>query len=316
MTRPHPPVFPALSSLQQHVLRTLAYYDIFQYPLTAAEVHRFLQCAAGRAVVDGALTWLVMHGFIHQSDDLYALRSDAALFARRREGNREAVRAMPRAQRRAYWIAQFPFVRAVMASGSLSKGYMDASSDLDFFIVTAPNRVWIARMLLVIYKRLFLFNQHKNFCVNYFVDENHLEIGEKNLFTATELATVVPLCGAAHYHQLWQANQPLLDLFPNAIPRHTGDVPVVTSGWMKRLLERWYQGERGDRWNIQFMKTTMARWRKLYEKRYDRGDFDIAFKSNIHTSKNHPNHYQKKVMALYDEKLKDYAQRFDLTWHA
>ena len=96
---------------------------------------------------------------------------------------------------------------------------MDEKSDLDFFIITAPKRLWIARTLLVMYKRFFLFNSHKYFCVNYFVDEDHLEIEEKNLFTATELATVIPLYGQVHYTNLLKANPWLKRFFPNYTPR-------------------------------------------------------------------------------------------------
>src|SRR5690606_3777846 len=103
-------------------------------------------------------------------------------------GNLMANKFSDIARKKAKLISQFPFVRGVMASGSLSKGYADEKSDIDFFIITIPNRLWIARTLLVLYKRIFLLNSHKFFCVNYFVDEKHLGIEEKNLFTATELA--------------------------------------------------------------------------------------------------------------------------------
>ena len=52
---------------------------------------------------------------------------------------------------RAKWgasiIAAFPFVRAVGISGSLSKQYADENSDIDYFIITAANRLWIAKNL-------------------------------------------------------------------------------------------------------------------------------------------------------------------------
>ncbi len=91
---------------------------------------------------------------------------------------------------------------------------MDERSDLDFFIITAPNRLWIARTLLVLYKRVFLANSHKHFCVNYFIDEKHLEIEEKNLFTATELATVIPLYGSKQYENLQGVNSWLARILP------------------------------------------------------------------------------------------------------
>jgi hypothetical protein len=48
----------------------------------------------------------------------------------------------------------------------------------------------------------------------------------------------------------------------------------------------------------------MKRWKKLYETQYSKADSDIAFKSKAYASKNHPQHFQRKVMDTYAEKLK------------
>ena len=53
-------------------------------------------------------------------------------------------------------ISKFPYVEGVGISGSLSKGYYDDDGDIDFFIITSPKRLWIARTFLILYKKLFL----------------------------------------------------------------------------------------------------------------------------------------------------------------
>ncbi len=64
---------------------------------------------------------------------------------------------------------------------------MHEDGDIDFFIITKADRLWICRTLLVLYKKVFLLNSRKYFCVNYFVDENNLKIKDKNMFTAIEV---------------------------------------------------------------------------------------------------------------------------------
>ena len=187
----------AVTRVDEQILRTLLYFDIFNYPLKSEEVFKFLGIPAlDKSIVASRLSSLTDQKIIFQFDELFSLKNDKALIDRRLKGNKEADKYLILAQKKANFISKFPFVRAVLASGSLSKGYMDEGSDLDFFIITAPKRLWIARTLLVLYKRVFLANSHKHFCVNYFIDEKHLEIEEKNLFTATELATVIPLYGS------------------------------------------------------------------------------------------------------------------------
>lgn len=216
----------------------------------------------------------------------------------------EADRCLHVAQKVSKLIARFPFVRGVLASGSLSKGYMDEKSDIDFFIITAPRRLWIARTLLVMYKRIFLKGSHKHFCVNYFVDEDHLEIEEKNLFTATELATVLPLHGAEQYTRLIETNSWLKKVFPNFIARSIEQVPSTATNGFKKVAEGLINAFFAINIESFFRNLTMKRWKTLYEKEYSKADFDIAFKSKAYASKNHPQHFQRKIMDIYAEKMK------------
>ena len=194
-----------------------------------------------------------------------------------------------------------------MASGSLSKGYMDQDSDLDFFIVTAPKRLWIARTLLVLYKRIFLANSHKYFCVNYFVDEEHLEIEEKNLFTATELATVIPLYGSQQYEKLQGVNSWMNEFFPNYLPRSVTGVPALKMSRTKKNFEKLLSIFFGDALEKYLQRKTLSRWKKLYEKNYTASDFKVAFKSKSYASKNHPRNFQRTIIDVYDEKLRSFG---------
>lgn len=299
--------------LDQHVIRTLIYYDIFNYPLKANEVFRFLgmNSIAENDVVQ-SLNNLVDQLYISKYGEFYSMRSQSVEenISRRIKGNDRAMEFLPIAEKQAKLISKFPFVRAVMASGSFSKNFMDENSDLDFFIVTAPGRLWISRTLLVLYKRVFLKNSHKLFCVNYFVDSEHLEIEEKNLFTATELATVVPLYGAEHYHKLLaQNNQWLTEFFPNFKPRNTEKVPDSKLSKWKKVSERGINMLFGDALEKMLMRTTQRRWAKLYQGNYQQDDFSIAFKTKKYASKNHPRHFQKKVIEIYQQKVEDFEKR-------
>src|SRR5688572_20817381 len=215
-----------LNAVDEQIIRTLLYYDIFNYPLTSKEIFQFLGTKhQDESSLKTSLQGLCERQIIYRFQNLYGLKNSSSLAERRLKGNNEAEKYLQLAKKKGNFISKFPFVRAVLASGSLSKGYMDENSDLDFFIITEPNRLWIARTLLVMYKRIFLFNSHKYFCVNYFVDEKHLEIEEKNLFTATELATVIPLYGSKQYESLQQENVWLKIFFPNYSQRSTDYVP-------------------------------------------------------------------------------------------
>lgn len=108
----------SISSAQVNILRLLIYYDIFNYPLTKEEIE-IVHDHCGQDLND-----LVKKGWIHQFGDFYSTRLDSRQVARRLEGNKKADEIMPKAIERAKFIFQFPFVRGVYISGSLSKGFL------------------------------------------------------------------------------------------------------------------------------------------------------------------------------------------------
>src|SRR5688572_13687618 len=113
-------------ALRQQVMKTLLYFDIFSYPLNAAEVFKFLRVnGTSQTEVTDCLNELVVKGLLFRSEDLYSLQPGEKNIRRRIKGNSEAEKWLKVAEKKAQFIAKFPYVQAVMASGSLSKGYMD-----------------------------------------------------------------------------------------------------------------------------------------------------------------------------------------------
>lgn len=180
---------------------------------------------------------------------------------------------------------------------------MSADSDIDFFLVTEPGRLWMARTLLVLFKKVFLINSHKYFCINYFVDTNHLEIEEKNLFTATEIVTLLPMYGREWYESFYHSNNWVHDYFPHFPPRANTEIPRQRRGVFKKTAE-WILGSRLFDWlDIRAMHVTVSYWRRKF-RHFDDNTFDVALKSRRHVSKHHPLYFQKRV-------LKQYAQRLE-----
>ncbi|HEY0741650.1 MAG TPA: hypothetical protein VGD40_09310 [Chryseosolibacter sp.] len=297
--------------LDHAILRTLLYFDIFGYPLKAVEILNFLPVKADSRHLQLTLDALAFENQITCVDDLYAVQPETDVFTRRLKGNALADALLPTVEKQAEVISRFPFVRAVMASGSFSKNFMDKNSDFDFFIVCAPQRVWVSRMLLVLYKKLFLKNSHRHFCVNYFVDENHLEIDEKNIFTATELATVLPLTGSAGYKRLMAANEKWLkNYFPNYLERIPPDEKHEPLA--KRIVEKCIDWTIGDSLNRIFKNITLHRWKKMYGNSYSPEDFSLAFKSTDHVSKNHPRNFQKRVLDEFQFRIDKATKRAEV----
>ena len=143
--------------------------------------------------------------FLH--DDFYSLHNNPLLAYRRKEGNLRAKKLIPRAYAIGRFLYRFPFVRAIAISGSLSKDFADEKADIDFFIITKANRLWIARTMMHLFKKLTFITGHQHyFCMNYYVDEEALLIQDQNIFTAIEIRTLLPVCGGRQHDNFFEVN--------------------------------------------------------------------------------------------------------------
>lgn len=291
------------STLERAVLKTLAYFAVFTYPLTREEIMAFCtELSATPEQVSGVLQTLVEQDTIFEFGIYFQLTNDDSWVSKRLDCNRRAASVLPIARRKARLIGQFPFVRSVFVSGSLSKHCMGPDSDVDFFIVTDPGRLWLARTLLVLYKKIFLLNSHQYFCVNYFVDTEHLEIEEKNLFTATESVTLLPMWGSESYADFHRANAWAWSYYPHFELRETDASPPYSRGFFKKSLEKIWAGKMGDWLDSKAMQLTVGYWKRKF-RHFDHTTFDLALKSRRGISKHHPLHFQNKVLERYEEFL-------------
>lgn len=290
---------------ERAVARVLLYFEVFSYPLTAMEVSEYTaQPGNTLAAITDKLEELVLRRKVFRFGQFYQMQNDPAWVPRRLDCNRRASRLLPVAQRIARFIGAFPYVKGVFISGSLSKHCMRADSDIDFFLITEPGRLWLARTFLVFFKKIFLLNSHKYFCVNYFIDTAHLEIEEKNLFTATEIVTLLPMYGREWYHRFFEANRWAWKHFPNFEPRPVAVVPLSSRGFIKKMFELLFNGTAGDWLDQKAMQMTVRYWKKKF-KHFDREKFNVALKSSRYVSKHHPLHFQEKVLKAFEVRVKE-----------
>ena len=285
------------------VLRTLLYFHLFRYPLRMEEVRK----TAGvkgltPSRTEQTLKELVYKGVIRTLEGYYFMGEDESLVAQRKTGNLRAEKFLKIARKKARIMGHFPFVKAVMISGSLSKGVIKPDGDIDYFLVTEPGRLWVARTLLILYKKLFLFNSHEYWCVNYFVDTDHLEIEDQNLFTATELKWLLPVWNPELYKKVMAANTWANQWFPNYAPRPAQQCAPYRRSWIKKLSESLLGGGLGTKFDRWCMARTMRRWEKKFS-HFDPATFEITLRSRQYVSKHHPSDFQRQVKKRLAEEV-------------
>ena len=142
-----------LTDNAKSLVRALAYFDIFQYPLKKNEIRQFLGNVISDYAFEMALDELIRNRVVFfDSSFLFLTRQFSLAATRRIHGNLRAALLLPAAHKIGRFLYRFPFVRGIGVSGSLSKNFADEKADIDFFIITKPNRLWIARTLMHLLK--------------------------------------------------------------------------------------------------------------------------------------------------------------------
>jgi hypothetical protein len=238
------------------ILETVAYADVFDYAVTVQEIHRYLvACATDLGTVQQVLEeWLLPSGEVENQDGCIFLPGRQALVPLRQRRAHIAQSLWQHAWHYGAWIARLPFVRMVAVTGALAVNNVDDDADIDYLIVTEPERLWLCRALVIALVRWAARRGHV-VCPNYFLSERALVVYERNLYTARELAQMVPLAGLPVYERMRQLNPWVDELLPNAKdpPKQTATVSIGGSNlstWIEYLL-RSPVGDRIETWEMQ-----------------------------------------------------------------
>jgi len=293
----YPLISKSLSVVKENILETLAYFDLFDYPLSRAEIFLFLKNKHDFGVFEDALRSLLEAGIIHQFDKFYTLKNDQYLVVRRNEGNQKAAELIKMAGRVGNLLIRFPYVRGIAISGSLSKNFADDNSDIDLFIITAKNKLWIARTIMHCFKKLtFLVNKEHLFCMNYYIDEQQLEIVEKNIYTAIEIATLIPLQGDTVFDSFFASNAWTRNYLPNKNMRIACAKPIKTR-LLKSLIESLFNNTAGNKIDNMLMRVTSARWlKKTEQKKVNSHGIIMGMETGKHFAKPDPKNFQSKLL--------------------
>lgn len=298
--------------LRSSILKAIAYFDLFNYPLSIEDICYFLDTEAAEYSVRAELDTLIAEGCLFRNGPFYSLRNDPGLAEARNSNRQRADLLLPIAGKGARLLFQFPFVRGVFISGSLSKRCADEQADIDYFIVTSAGRLWIARTIMHLFKKLTYLRGHQHrYCMNYYVDEEALEIKEKNIFTATELLTLIAASGNGGVLRFFKANEWTTRFYPRYHYKDRESLGTPRSSLLKRAFERLLDNRLGDRLDDHLRKVTAHRWKK----KEDRGDLNLrGFKMSLqcakHFARPNPENFQQKILARYQRKIRELSPYF------
>jgi hypothetical protein len=302
---------PLVSPEAAIALKALIYSDIFSYPLTLTEVFERSDIDSIESL-KSALCELVLGGYVYFINGFYLLRNDIALVERRLKANNKATQYLRIAKWVTALIKHLPYVRGVMLSGSISKNYCDAQSDIDYFIITAPNRLWVCRLFFIICQKLLFFNRCKFFCYNYMIDEHHLAIQHRTYYSAMEIITLIPTFNGKTYRIFQRYNDWTKQCFPNANQYTTPYVPYSQS-ILQQTFEALFNNQFGEWADKKLMLLTQKNWqKKMATKKFINAN-ELELKR--FTAKAHTQDHYCSIMSLFTNRLEQYESLLNIKFH-
>lgn len=280
------------------ISRTFIYSDIFDFPLTKEEIWKFLiGKKIRRESFEKELSRLVRSKTrpLRSDRKLYYLFGRKEIVEKRIRRKKVSQQKLVEAKRIINVLSLVPTVLFIGISGGLALENADEKDDIDLFIITSKNSLWITRLILVFL--LIVAGQYRGrgkkesqkICLNMLIDEKLLmfEKYRQNLYTAHEIAQLKPMLDRNNtYKKFINANRRWMSRFlPNAMNRIRNQAlrikerknPLFIIEKLAKTLQLWYMKKH-------ITKETVS-------------DNMLAF---------HPFEYGEYVLKEYNKRLKQY----------
>lgn len=221
--------------MEKAILKTLIYADIFDYPLKAWEIHKWLIGKKGTLhQVEKALKRKRLESGIKNQEGYYFLKNRKGLVKKRLDKERSSNKLF----KRAVWVGNIlrviPWIKLIGVSGNLAMKNSTRKDDIDFFIITQSKRLWISRLLVLLVLGFLGKRRSREdkevggkVCVNLLLEEDQLIQKKKDLYTAHEVLQMRVLWQRENiYSKFLEENEWVFKFLPNwtSSVRMIGDV--------------------------------------------------------------------------------------------
>ena len=199
-----------MHQIQQAVIKTIFYSDIFDYPLTQNELWKYAFTHKKFTLKEMQQTLKSLSSTIDYKHKYYFLIGRESIVTQRLAKQSINEKKIQRAKLIASILSKIPTILFIGISGSVAMKNAEKEDDIDLFFITSANTVWISRLLVTLLLLLFRVKRGKHaiavadaFCANMFVGKDALSYPTKkqNIYIAHEIMQLVPLFSVGNIYQ-------------------------------------------------------------------------------------------------------------------
>jgi len=220
------------NKIKEAIVETIAFFDLFDYPLTAWEVWKYLPgIKIGYDEFVNVLYAFDFENKIEIVNSFYILTGRREIIAVKMKRYYYTDKKFERAIRLFKFFKYFPGIKMIAVGNLIGAHNLKEDGDIDLFIVTETGRIWTVRFFLAVVMEIFglrprLGKEKDKICLSFFVSENNLDL--KSLMLKDDqgkindpyfihwLAGLIPIYDIGGiYEKLITANNYIFDLLPN-----------------------------------------------------------------------------------------------------
>jgi hypothetical protein len=194
------------SFLLARILLTTAYTEQFDFPLTASEIYQRLlvnRFITREDFIESLVFLVKARKIIYFEGYFFIVGVDEAkkkkLSSFRRIKREYADNKWLEVKEFVAFAKKIPFISGVAVTGSLAVNNTIKDDDVDFMLVTFPNRLWITRIIVILYaslkrkRRSFAKEEKNSWCFNLWVEATDLQLPQssRSVYEAYEVIQAV-----------------------------------------------------------------------------------------------------------------------------
>lgn len=296
-----------MNKTEKAILKTLAFFDLFNRPLTLEELWLNLyKLETSKMQVLFGLKNLQKNNIIVEKNTFYALTGNKNIFRDFVKTRVICKKRWRKVERTLKFLRFVPFVKNISVINSLAFKASNENSDIDILIVTKKNRLWTARAFMVLFLEILGQNKNKwykagKFCLGFAFTEERLALEsllyKNDIGFIYWLATLYPVIDRKIYKNLIEENAWIYDYLPNWQMTECENLKNKND-----ILEKILSGKFGERLEKYLANTQIKRiWQD--EENYRTGASVITDSSmmKLHAydkREEYRNRWQKKIEEL------------------
>ncbi|MBI2037584.1 MAG: hypothetical protein HYT15_01460 [Candidatus Magasanikbacteria bacterium] len=276
-----------VETLQRSIKNTLTYFDIADFPLTKEELFVFLWQPPRVSYADFLEFLQINNSGFETRQGFYFLPGRSELIETRQRRLLISEKKLKIARRAAGIIRSVPFLKAVFVCNTVGSEQAKEDSDIDFFIITAKNRIWVTRLFVTFLLSLFRLRRVKDrvkdkICLSFYVTEDNLDlskfrVADDDIHFAFWINQMLPLYDPDNYFaKFLEANSWTKKYLPNInISSSASYIFKVSDSRLgkiwKSIWEKMWTGAYGDLVNGEAKKIQLSKM-KFSGNKIDRGE--------------------------------------------